>query len=321
MTVALLFSPQGSQSVGMGRELAAVSPAAAVVFREADLALGWSVSSLAWNGPAEELNGTRQTQPCLVATSIACLRALQEELDDRAERLSPSFVAGHSVGEYAALVAAGALSMADAVRLVARRGELMADAHVSGGMVAVMGLDREVVSSVVASLGLGADLVVANDNAPGQVVISGTPDALAMAAEPLRAAGVRRSIPLNVSGPFHSPHMAGIGSELARALATADWHAAEPPVVSNVTAEPVRDVGEIRDLLARQVHSPVEWVRSIRRMAAEGVDTFVECGPGNALTGMVRRIVPGARTLNVFDPASLAVSADALAGAAARVPA
>jgi [acyl-carrier-protein] S-malonyltransferase len=321
VTVALLFSPQGSQSVGMGRALAAASSAAAAVFREADEALGWSVSSLAWNGPEEELNDTRQTQPCLVATSIACLRALQEELDGRGERLSPALVAGHSVGEYAALVAAGALSVADAVLLVARRGELMADSRVGGGMVAVIGLDRDVVASVVATLGLGADLVLANDNAPGQVVISGTEGALAMAAEPLRSAGARRSIPLNVSGPFHSPHMAGIGSELARALATADWHAAEPPVVSNVTAEPVRDAGEIRDLLARQVHSPVEWVRSVRRMAAEGVDTFVECGPGNALTGMVRRIVPEARTLTVFDPASLAASADVLAAAAAGVPA
>ena len=321
MTVALLFSPQGSQAVGMGRALAAVSPAAAAVFAEADDALGWSVSGVAWNGPEEELNDTRQTQPCLVATSTACLRALQEELDGRGEQLSPAFVAGHSVGEYAALVAAGALSVSDALRLVARRGELMADSRISGGMVAVIGLDREVVASVVASLGLGADLVVANDNAPGQVVISGTPGALASAAEPLRAAGARRSIPLNVSGPFHSPHMAGIGSELARALATAEWHAAEPPVVSNVTAEPVRDAGEIRDLLARQVRSPVEWVTCVRRMASEGVETFVECGAGSALTGMVRRIVPEARTLNVSDPASLAASADALAGAAARVPA
>ena len=197
----------------------------------------------------------------------------------------------------------------------------MADAGVNGAMVAVIGVDREVVASVVASLGLGADLVVANDNAPGQVVISGTPGALAMVAEPLRVAGARRSIPLNVSGPFHSPHMAGIGAELARALAAADWHAAEPPVVSNVTAEPVSDADEIRDLLARQVHSPVEWVRSVRRMADEGVATFVECGPGNALTGMVRRIMPGARTLNVFDPASLAASADALAVVAAGAPA
>ena len=270
MTVALLFSPQGSQVVGMGRALATVSPAAAAVFGEADEALGWSVSSLAWNGPEEELNDTRQTQPCLVATSIACLRALEEELDGGGERLSPAFVAGHSVGEYAALVAAGALSVSDALRLVARRGELMADSRISGGMVAVIGLDREVVASVVASLGLGADLVVANDNAPGQVVISGTPGALASAAEPLRAAGARRSIPLNVSGPFHSPHMAGIGSELARALATAEWHAAEPPVVSNVTAEPVRDAGEIRDLLARQVRSPVEWVTCVRAWRLRG---------------------------------------------------
>lgn len=321
MTVALLFSPQGSQAVGMGRELAAVSPAAAAVFREADDALGWSVSSLAWDGPEEELNDTRQTQPCLVTTSIACLRALEEELDGMGELLSPAFVAGHSVGEYAALVAAGALPLADALRLVARRGELMADARVSGGMVAVIGLDREAVAAVVSSLGLGEDLAVANDNAPGQVVISGAPHALAAAAAPLRAAGARRSIPLNVSGPFHSPHMAGVGAELASALATADWHDAEPPVVSNVTAEPVRDAADIRDLLARQAYSPVEWVRSVRRMADEGVDTFVECGPGNALTGMVRRIVPDARTLNVFDPASLAASADALAGAAVQVPA
>lgn len=321
MTVALLFSPQGSQSVGMGRELAAISPAAAAVFREADDALGWSASSLAWDGPEKELSDTRQTQPCLVTTSIACLRALDEELDGMGVVLSPAFVAGHSVGEYAALVAAGALPVADAVRLVARRGELMADARVGGGMVAVIGLDRDAVAAVVLSLGMGADLVVANDNAPGQVVISGTPHALAAAATPLRVAGARRSIPLNVSGSFHSPLMASLGAELASALATADWHDADPPVISNVTAEPVRDGAEIRDLLARQMHSPVEWVRSVRRMADEGVDTFVECGPGNALTGMVRRIVPEARTLNVFDPASLAASANALAGAAVRVPA
>lgn len=321
MIVALLFSPQGSQSVGMGRELAAISPQAASVFREADEALGWSVSSLAWNGPEDELNDTRQTQPCLVAASIACLRALEEKLDGMGERLSPAFVAGHSVGEYAALVAAGALSVADAVRLVAQRGELMADAQVNGGMVAVIGLNRSAVAAVVSTLGFGADLVVANDNAPGQVVISGTPDALAAAAEPLHAAGARRLIPLKVSGPFHSPHMAGLGEKLARGLATAEWHDADPPVVSNVTGEPVRDAAEIRRLLARQVHSPVEWVRSVRRMADDGVDTFVECGPGSALTGMVRRIVPEARTLNVFDPASLAASVNALAGAVSRVPA
>lgn len=321
MSVALLFSPQGSQSVGMGRDLAAVSPAAAAIFREADEALGWSVSTLAWAGPEEDLNDTRQTQPCLVATSIACLRALEEKLDGMGETLSPAFVAGHSVGEYAALSAAGALSAADALRLVARRGELMAAANVDGGMVAVIGLDRGVVAALVAGLGMGADLVVANDNAPGQVVISGTPDALAVAVELLRGAGARCSIPLRVSGPFHSPHMIAIGAELAGALETAEWHDADPPVVSNVSAEPVRAAGEIRLLLARQVHSPVEWVRSVERMAKDGVDTFIECGPGGALTAMVRRIVPDARTLNVFDPSTLSATADAMAGSASRVPA
>jgi [acyl-carrier-protein] S-malonyltransferase len=321
MRVALLFSPQGSQSVGMGRELAAGSPAAEEVFEAADAALGWRVSTLAWEGPEKQLNDTRQTQPCLVATSVACWRAFEEELAFRGERLDPAFVAGHSVGEYAALVAAGALSVPDAMHLVARRGTLMADANVSGGMVAVIGLDRDAVAAIVASVSAGADLVVANDNAPGQVVISGTPAALAAASEPLRAAGARRSIPLKVSGPFHSPLMAGVGAELARAFATARWHDADPPVVSNVTAEPVHDADEIRALLARQVNSPVEWVRSVRRMAAEGVDTFIECGPGGALTGMVRRIVPEARTLDVFDAASLAESVDALLGAGVGVPA
>lgn len=320
MTVALLFSPQGSQAVGMGRELAAASPAAAAVFREADAALGWSLSRLAWEGPEEELNDTRQTQPCLVATSIACLRALDEEMGGRGLPLAPAFVAGHSVGEYAALVAAGALSVTDAVRIVARRGQLMADANVAGGMVAVIGLDREAVAAVVAETGLGEDLVVANDNAPGQVVISGTPAALEAVGELLRAAGARRSIPLKVSGPFHSPQMAGIGAELTLALAAAAWRDADPPVVSNVTAEPVRDAAEIRTLLARQVYSPVEWVRSVRRMADAGVDTFVECGPGGALNGMVHRIAPDARTLSVHDSATLAQSADQLASAGVKVP-
>lgn len=321
MSIALLFSPQGSQAVGMGRQLAAASPAAASVYETADAALGWGVSTLAWKGPEAQLNDTRQTQPCLVATSLACLAALDEELAARGERQVPAFVAGHSVGEYAALVAAGALELDDALRLVARRGALMADAGVEGGMVAVIGLDRDAVAAAVLSLGAEHDLVVANDNAPGQVVISGTPGALAKATAPLRAAGARRLIPLKVSGPFHSPLMSGIGAELAAEFATADWREADPPMVSNVTAEPVRDADEIRLLLARQVHSPVEWVRSVRRMSAEGVDTFVECGPGGALSGMVRRILPSARTLNVFDSATLAEVADALAGASVGAPA
>jgi [acyl-carrier-protein] S-malonyltransferase len=312
MSLALLFSPQGSQSVGMGRDLAEAFPAAADVFAEAGEALGWSVSDVAWNGPAERLNQTRQTQPCLVSTSIACLRALQQAVVRSGQRLAPSFVAGHSVGEYAALVAAGVLGTADAIRLVGRRGELMADATVDGGMTAVIGLDRSAVADAIAASASPADLVIANDNAPGQVVISGTRAALLDAEPVLREAGARRIIPLQVSGPFHSPWMADVTELLASSFDDVQWSDADPPVVSNVSAEPVTDAGRIRGLLAEQVRSPVEWVASVRRMVADGVDTFVECGPGNALAGMVRRIAPQARTLNVADQASLAATLQAL---------
>jgi [acyl-carrier-protein] S-malonyltransferase len=322
MSVALVFSPQGSQVVGMGHDLAEASSAARAAFSEADAALGWPVSTLAWEGPEDRLNDTRQTQPCLVATSVACHRALDEALAAAGHGLPCAYVAGHSVGEYAALVAAGSLALSDALRLVARRGALMADAAIDGGMSAVIGLDREAVAVAVGSLGRD-DLVVANDNAPGQVVISGSRPALEAAAEPLRLAGAKRVIPLRVSGPFHSPLMKEAGRALAAAFADVAWHEAHPPVVSNVTGEPVSDADEIRGLLERQVSSPVEWVRSVRRMVADGVDTIVELGPGAALSGMVRRIAPDVRTLNVADRASLTATVAALAGipAAASAPA
>jgi [acyl-carrier-protein] S-malonyltransferase len=317
MSVALLFSPQGSQTVGMGQALASSSPAADEAYREADAALGWSVSGTCWSGPEDRLNDTRQTQPCLVATSIACLRALGEALERAGRPISAHYVAGHSVGEYAALVAAGAVSLADALRLTSRRAALMADAPLEGGMLVVIGLERRAVNAVVTGLGRPDDLVVANDNAPGQVVISGARDALAAAQEALVAAGAKRVLPLKVSGPFHSPLMATAGRELAADLDETEFRDADPPLISNVTAEPVRDAARLRELLARQVCSPVEWVASVRRMASDGVDTFVECGPGSALTGMVRRIVPDARTLNVSDPESLAAAVAALQPAAA----
>lgn len=315
MSLALLFSPQGSQSVGMGRDLALAWPGAADCFAEADVELGWSVSAACWNESEDALNDTRQTQPCLFTASLASLRALDEAFLQRGERLAPSLVAGHSVGEYAALVAAGVLPFSDALRLVAKRGTLMADADLPGGMAAVIGLEREAVAAVVVQAGLGDQLVVANDNAPGQVVISGSVEALAHIGVAMTRAGARRTIPLRVSGPFHSPMMALVGERLADAFADATWHDADPPMVSNVTGEPVSDAAEIRALLARQVSSPVEWVRSVRRMLAEGTDTFVECGPGGALTGMVRRIAPGVRTLNVSDVASLQSTLEALLAA------
>ncbi len=306
MTLALLFSPQGSQAVGMGRELADVSPAARCCYEEADRLLEWPVSATCWDGPEERLNDTRQTQPCLFTTSLAALAALREAAARGGMVLPVLRAAGHSVGEYAALVAAGVLSFADGLRLVALRGRLMADAGVDGGMAAVMGLDRQRIAAIVGEA--GDDLVVANDNAPGQVVISGARDAIAAAEPRLLAAGARRVIPLRVSGPFHSRLMAPVGEALARAFPAAEWRPADPAVVSNVTAEPVVAGDEIRALLARQVSSPVEWVASVRRMVADGVDTFIECGSGAALAGMVRRIAPEARSLTVTDPATLAAT-------------
>ena len=300
MTLALLFSPQGSQSVGMGRELVASSTAARSVFHEADATLGWSVSATCWDGPAERLNDTRQTQACLLTTSVAALRALEDHTS-----ASPSMVAGHSVGEYAALVAADVLDLAAALRLVERRASLMADAGTDGAMTAVIGLDRDVVDGIVASVGRPTELVVANDNAPGQVVISGRTDAVLAAEEAARAAGARRCVRLPVSGAFHSPLMAGVADELAAAFDAETWRVARIPVVSNVTAEPLTDAGRIRALLAEQVRSPVEWVRCVRRMVDDGVDTMIECGPGAALAGMVRRIAPDVRTATVGDEASL----------------
>jgi [acyl-carrier-protein] S-malonyltransferase len=299
MTLALLFSPQGSQSVGMGRELAERSPAAAAVFAEADATLGWSVSEACWSGPAERLDDTRQTQPCLLTTSVAAFRALLEAADP-----APAVVAGHSVGEYAALVAAGVLELPAAMRLVSRRAELMAGAG-EGGMAAVLGLDRDAVQAVVDGLARPTELVVANDNAPGQVVVSGRIKALDEVTDPMKAAGARRVVRLPVSGPFHSPLMAGVADELAKAFERETWRDAATPLMSNVSAEPLTDATRIRSLLAEQVRSPVEWVACVRRMVADGVDTMVECGAGAALVGMVRRIAPEVATATVADAATL----------------
>ena len=317
MTLALLFSPQGSQVEGMGRELAEHSRAARTTFEEADLALGWPVSETCWAGPAERLDDTRQTQPCLLTTSVAAHRALGERID-----AEPSVVAGHSVGEYAALVAAGVLDFGAALRLVARRAALMAAVDAEGGMAAVLGLDRDGVEAVVASIGRPTELVVANDNAPGQVVISGRRDALAAVEAPMRAAGAKRIVGLAVSGAFHSPLMAGVADGLAAAFEDEEWHDARVPIISNVTAERLTDAQRLRALLAEQVRSPVEWVRSVERMVEEGIDLAVECGSGAALIGMVKRIAPGMRTASVVDLASLQAAEELIrSGVAAPAPA
>lgn len=294
--VAWLFPGQGSQQVGMGRALAERYAAAARVFEEANDALGFDLRGLCWEGPGEQLDLTSNAQPAIVATSVAALRsALNAGLvgDD-------PLCLGHSVGEYSALVAAGALTLGDALRLVRRRGELMQQAG-GGGMAAVLGLDAAPIEAAIA----GTGAVVANDNAPGQAVISGPLEAVATASEKLRAAGAKRIVPLRVSGAFHSPALREVAPRLREALDGAAWRELRLRIVTNVDAEVHAHARELPELLERGVWSGVRWTASVRRAAAEGCTTFVEFGAGNVLTGLVRRIVPSVKTANVSDPESL----------------
>ncbi len=299
MPVAWIFPGQGSQRVGMGRELAERYASAARTFGEANDALGLDLRALCFAGPDEDLQRTANAQPALLATSIAALRAAEEALGPLA---TPACVAGHSLGEFTALVAAGALDFADALRLVRRRGELMQAADAAGGMDAVIGLDADASARAIA----GTGCVVANDNAPGQVVISGPKDALARAHEALVAAGAKRVIPLRLSAAFHSPAMRPVADALAAEMRRVPFRDARVPVICNVDGAPRTRSVEFPETLARQVYSPVRWVAVVRRMReGERVVRFVEFGTGNVLTGLVKRIATDAVTANVQDPRSL----------------
>jgi [acyl-carrier-protein] S-malonyltransferase len=282
----------------MGKALAERYASAARTFDEANDALGLDLRALCWEGPESELERTVNAQPALLCASIAALRAAEEAVGALAE---PTAAAGHSLGEFTAITAAGALQFPDALRLVRRRGELMQAADPSGGMAAVLGLNMDAVAAAIG----GTGVIVANDNAPGQVVVSGPKDALPRASEALRAAGAKRVLPLRVSAAFHSPAMRQVAPELARAIAATPFRALRYPVITNVDGEVHEHASELPELLERQVWSPVRWVAVVRRAAALGADSFVEFGPGAVLTGLVRRIIPGARIANVSDPATL----------------
>lgn len=333
--VAFLFPGQGSQAVGMGADIFASSPAARRVFETVDEALGFPLSELCFRGPEETLRETINTQPAIVTVSLALLAALQEALSSHApsswpswtQPLAPSFTAGHSVGEYAALVASGALSLKDAAVLVRERGRRMHHEGTvcPGGMAAVIGMEeeplqaicREVTEQRTADLpanahpGMGR-VIVANFNAPGQIVISGEQGALEAAMEQARARGAKRVIPLVVSGAFHSPVMQPASQGLSRTLATTEVRDANIPVIGNIQAAPLTEATAIREELAGQIAASVQWTRTIEYMASQGVTVFLEIGPGQALTGMVKRIAKGATTLNVSTEADLAKTIDAL---------
>ncbi len=304
--VAFVFPGQGSQKVGMGRAWADASPAARRTFEEADAALGEELGRLCWEGPEEELTLTANTQPALLTVSVAIHRALAE----RGVDLAPVAVAGHSLGEYSALVAAGALEFATALALVRRRGELMQAAVPPGvgAMAAILGMDAAAVSAVVAEAAAAGDgvVVVANFNAPEQTVIAGHTAAVERAIALAGERGARRAARLPVSAPFHSPLMAPARQGLEPHLAAAAFRDPELPVVVNVDARPVGRAAELRDALVRQVDSPVRWVESVGYLAgAMGVETFVEVGPGTVLAGLDRRIAPGTTTISLGEPAAL----------------
>lgn len=309
---ALVFPGQGSQYVGMGRGLWNASAKARELFTIADDTLSYRLSGLCFEGPEAELRETANAQPAILVVSIAAFTLLREAAEGE---LSPRFVAGHSLGEFSALVAAGALSFADALRLVRRRGELMSAAGQArpGTMAAVLGLDDGEVEAACAEAAFAGIVVVANYNSAGQTVISGEPAAVERAGEIAKAKGARRVIPLPVSGAFHSPLMEPALEPFRRAVA--ECRIADPrwPVVGNVGARPLDSADEVRRELGGQLVSPVRWARSIEYMAEEGTGLFVEVGPGQVLAGLIKRN-RALRATNVEGPDSAASVALALRG-------
>jgi [acyl-carrier-protein] S-malonyltransferase len=284
--VAYVFPGQGSQSTGMGLDLYNSYPSAKEVFAEADASLGFPLSRLCFAGPEEELKKTHNVQPAILVVSIACLKALEEAAI--ANFPSPTFVAGHSLGEYTALVAAGVLGLTDAVLLVRERGRLMYEAGLKnpGSMLAVIGLDEETVKDI--SFRSGTE--ISNINCPGQIVVSGAAQALAEADKLARARSARALRPLKVSGAFHSALMEPVLAEFSKIVSNVRFQPPVIPVISNVTARPLTDVDSIKEELVKQLRNCIQWQRSVEYMIHIGVTTFYEIGPGRVLTGLIRRI-------------------------------
>lgn len=302
MSLFFVFPGQGSQTVGMGKDVYLNYPAAKDVFEQANGVLNFDLAKLCFDGPESELNLTNNTQPALLTTSMAILTVLQEH------GCYPQAVAGHSLGEYTALVCAGALSFTDAVRLVQLRGQYMQEAatKVSGGMAAILGLDNDTVADLCAQVTATGHLVDAvNYNCPGQVVIAGTEKGLQKAMELAKKMGVRRCVPLAVSGPFHSSFMRAAGEKLAVALKDVTITQPKTPILSNVNADYIEKPADIKLKLVEQVYSPVRWDGIVRRVAGDGYTKAVEVGPGRVLSGLIRKITKNIDTFNVGDKETL----------------
>lgn len=302
--IALVFPGQGSQYVGMGKQLYDRFPPAQHVFHQADAVLGFALSKLCFEGPEEELEDTINAQPAILTVSVAALEVIKERYQALGERFTPHFVAGHSLGEYTAMVAAGALDFSDALHFVRERGRLMKEAGMErpGGMAAVVGLDHdELIEVCKAASAEGGIVVVANDNCPGQTVISGELAALERAMSLSLKRGARRAVRLGISIASHSPLMERAGQQLGELASRANFREPAVPIVSNITGRVSTSVDELRKNAGEHVVRPVMWTNSVREMIDNGTTTFLEIGPGNVLGGLIRRVKRDVRTISLAD--------------------
>ncbi len=311
--IAFLFPGQGSQAVGMGKDIYENYEEAKNIYDTADEVLGKNITTLCFEGPEEDLKQTVNTQPCIVTTSIALMEALRSELN-----IIPDYTAGHSLGEYCAMFTAGVMSLETTLRLIQKRADLMG-ATKGGSMAAILNASEDVLKAGLEEGNKVGYVDVANYNSPSQVVITGDENAVKAAGEYILANGARRVVPLAVSGAFHSKFMKIAGEEFASYIADAELNDSSIPVITNVDAQPTMDAEDFRVKMPRQIYSSVYWTQTIQKMVEEGVDTFIEIGPGKVLSGLNKKIAPEATVYNVFDKASLESTVAALKELMAQV--